>query len=46
MIEHRIHYLINGTARCGHPFDQNWTIDPAKVTCGNCKRLMGKELQS
>lgn len=46
MIEYRIHYgLLRGITRCGLRIAWNKTIDPAKVTCGNCKRLLGKEVK-
>ena len=45
MIPLRTHYLYNGTARCGNPLRRNWTVDPMRVTCGSCKRLMKGEVR-
>lgn len=40
----RTHYLHLGAARCGNPL-RNWTVDPKRVTCETCKRLMKGEVK-
>lgn len=42
----RVHYSNRDRITwCGNPHADNWTVDPAKVTCGNCKRLLEKEVK-
>jgi hypothetical protein len=46
MSKHRTHFLVHDyETRCGLGFPRNSTINPARVTCGNCKRLLGKEVK-
>lgn len=40
----RTHYIVAGKARCGNT-PRNWTIDPTKVTCESCKKLMSQEIK-
>lgn len=44
-LNYRVHYLLNGTARCGNPMRRNWTVDPKQVTCKTCKWLMKGEVK-
>lgn len=45
MIPLRIHYLTIDGARCGIPLAANTTIDPKKVTCKTCRRLLSGEVK-
>ena len=45
MLDLRTHYLTIDGARCGIVSIRNWTVDPKKVTCATCKRLMAGEMK-
>lgn len=45
MISLRMHYIMNGKARCGNTTARNWTFLPQAVTCETCKKLMKKDIR-